>query len=104
METNTNAASDNNAAEQQYKYKDKDGTYKSNLIVVLDMDECLIHSQFLSDVDKYRQVEDRPSSVSSDDSSSSESSSAASSNSDINIILNSSANKKGLTLDQFNIN
>ena len=81
MET-TNASSDN--ATEQYKYKDKDGKYKSNLIVVLDMDECLIHSQFLSDVDKYRQVEDRPSSsVSSDDgsSSSSESSSAASSSS-----------------------
>lgn len=36
--------------------------YTSDLIVVLDMDECLIHSQFLSDqmVDKYRQHEDRP--------------------------------------------
>ena len=36
--------------------------YSSDLVVVLDMDECLIHSQFLSDqlVDKYRQVEDRP--------------------------------------------
>jgi hypothetical protein len=36
--------------------------YSSDLIVILDMDECLIHSQFLSDrcVDKYRQVEDRP--------------------------------------------
>ncbi|EED95855.1 predicted protein, partial [Thalassiosira pseudonana CCMP1335] len=32
------------------------------LIVVLDMDECLIHSQFLSDQthDKYRQDEERP--------------------------------------------
>ena len=41
--------------------------YSSDLIVVLDMDECLIHSQFLSDqlVDKYRQVEDRPSTSSS---------------------------------------
>lgn len=41
--------------------------YSSDLVVVLDMDECLIHSQFLSDqhVDKYRQVEDRPSSNSS---------------------------------------
>ena len=39
------------------------GKYASDLVVVLDMDECLIHSQFLSDrlVDKYRQVEDRPS-------------------------------------------
>lgn len=38
------------------------GGYSSDLVVVLDMDECLIHSQFLSDqlVDKYRQVEDRP--------------------------------------------
>jgi len=38
--------------------------YSSDLVVVLDMDECLIHSQFLSDhlVDKYRQVEDRPNS------------------------------------------
>lgn len=41
--------------------------YSSDLIVILDMDECLIHSQFLSDrcVDKYRQVEDRPTSKSS---------------------------------------
>lgn len=39
------------------------GGYSSDLIVVLDMDECLIHSQFLSDHvhDKYRQDEDRPS-------------------------------------------
>lgn len=44
--------------------KSSNGGYSSDLIVVLDMDECLIHSQFLSDqlVDKYRQVEDRPSS------------------------------------------
>ena len=36
---------------------------KSNLIVVLDMDECLIHSQFLSTtVDQYRQSELRPTS------------------------------------------
>ena len=35
--------------------------YSSDLIVVLDMDECLIHSQFLSDqCDKYRQAEVRP--------------------------------------------
>eukprot|EP00804_Cyclotella_cryptica_P030786 CCRYP_015053-RA/>CCRYP_015053-RA protein AED:0.24 eAED:0.24 QI:0/-1/0/1/-1/1/1/0/386 len=39
------------------------GGYSSDLIVVLDMDECLIHSQFLSDhiYDKYRQAEERPS-------------------------------------------
>lgn len=38
------------------------GGRTSDLIVLLDMDECLIHSQFLSDGlnDKYRQVEDRP--------------------------------------------
>lgn len=44
------------------------GKYSSDLIVVLDMDECLIHSQFLSDklVDKYRQVEDRPPTTSSE--------------------------------------
>jgi hypothetical protein len=41
--------------------------YESDLIVVLDMDECLIHSQFLSNPknnvdDKYRQIEDRPNS------------------------------------------
>jgi CTD small phosphatase-like protein 2 len=43
------------------------GQYSSDLVVVLDMDECLIHSQFLSDqlVDKYRQVEDRPATSSS---------------------------------------
>lgn len=39
------------------------GGYSSDLIVVLDMDECLIHSQFLSDhvFEKYRQAEERPS-------------------------------------------
>jgi CTD small phosphatase-like protein 2 len=39
------------------------GGYSSDLIVVLDMDECLIHSQFLSDHvhEKYRQDEERPS-------------------------------------------
>jgi len=44
------------------------GKYSSDLIVVLDMDECLIHSQFLSDhlVDKYRQIEDRPPATSSE--------------------------------------
>jgi hypothetical protein len=44
------------------------GKYSSDLIVVLDMDECLIHSQFLSDrlVDKYRQIEDRPPTTSSE--------------------------------------
>ena len=48
----------------------KHGKYSSDLIVVLDMDECLIHSQFLSDrlVDKYRQIEDRPSAASSESS------------------------------------
>lgn len=42
------------------------GEYSSDLIVVLDMDECLIHSQFLSDHihEKYRQDEDRPSGAS----------------------------------------
>ena len=45
--------------------KDRQTKDKSDLIVVLDMDECLIHSQFLSDVDKYRQDEERPSSSSS---------------------------------------
>jgi len=44
--------------------KDRQTKNKSDLIVVLDMDECLIHSQFLSDVDKYRQAEERPSSSS----------------------------------------
>ena len=44
--------------------KDRQTKDKSDLIVVLDMDECLIHSQFLSDVDKYRQAEERPSATS----------------------------------------
>lgn len=49
------------------KQQNGGGQYSSDLVVVLDMDECLIHSQFLSDqlVDKYRQVEDRPASSSS---------------------------------------
>ena len=49
------------------KQQNGGGQYSSDLVVVLDMDECLIHSQFLSDqlVDKYRQVEDRPATSSS---------------------------------------
>jgi len=41
--------------------KCQNGKYLSDLVVVLDMDECLIHSEFLDGelVDKYRQVEDR---------------------------------------------
>ena len=48
--------------------RNRHGKYSSDLIVVLDMDECLIHSQFLSDrlVDKYRQIEDRPPTTSSE--------------------------------------
>lgn len=38
--------------------------YESDLVVVLDMDECLLHSQFFShqnsQQDSYRQYEDRP--------------------------------------------
>ena len=49
--------------------KDRQTKDKSDLIVVLDMDECLIHSQFLSDVDKYRQAEERPSSSSTSNAS-----------------------------------
>ena len=54
-------------SEHDEKQKGGGGQYSSDLVVVLDMDECLIHSQFLSDqlVDKYRQVEDRPASSSS---------------------------------------
>jgi len=53
--------------------KDRQTKDKSDLIVVLDMDECLIHSQFLSDVDKYRQDEERPSSSSTSTSNASQS-------------------------------
>ena len=53
--------------------KDRQNKDKSDLIVVLDMDECLIHSQFLSDVDKYRQAEERPSSSSTSTSNASQS-------------------------------
>ena len=66
LNNNNNANNTNNE-----KKKDKHGKYTSDLIVVLDMDECLIHSQFLSDVDKYRQAEERPSSTSTSSSSSS---------------------------------
>ena len=38
----------------------------SDLVVVLDMDECLIHSQFLSSQGEYRQAEARPSSIEED--------------------------------------
>lgn len=34
--------------------------YESDLVVVLDLDECLVHSQFLSSEIEYRQHEDRP--------------------------------------------
>lgn len=56
---NNNSSSSN---EEEEKGKSSSGKYSSDLVVVLDMDECLIHSQFLSDrmVDKYRQIEDRP--------------------------------------------
>lgn len=54
-----NGSSQNNGADKNKQ----SGGYSSDLIVVLDMDECLIHSQFLSDHvhEKYRQDEDRPS-------------------------------------------
>ena len=71
--SNATSTSGNHQQQQQQQSKDKPTTssgdkgssnYSSDLIVVLDMDECLIHSQFLSDqmVDKYRQYEERPSS------------------------------------------
>jgi CTD small phosphatase-like protein 2 len=58
------STSEHSESEKQQK---GGGQYSSDLVVVLDMDECLIHSQFLSDqlVDKYRQVEDRPATSSS---------------------------------------
>lgn len=62
---NNDVSGSPNASNEKKSSKHK--KYSSDLVVVLDMDECLIHSQFLSDqlVDKYRQVEDRPSSSSS---------------------------------------
>jgi TFIIF-interacting CTD phosphatase-like protein len=50
------------ASQQKDINGENEGKDKSSLIVVLDMDECLIHSQFLSDQthDKYRQDEERP--------------------------------------------
>lgn len=35
----------------------QDGSKESNLIVVLDLDECLVHSKFLNSVDVFRQYE-----------------------------------------------
>ena len=57
----TNQQSDNNNFPGETKENERNGQYESDLIVVLDMDECLIHSRFLSDqaVD-YRQDENRP--------------------------------------------
>lgn len=68
----SSAAAVDSTAEESKKEGDdarkeeEGGRYSSDLVVVLDMDECLIHSQFLSDqlVDKYRQAEDRPSTAS----------------------------------------
>lgn len=57
----TNQQSDDNNFPGKAKENERNGQYESDLIVVLDMDECLIHSRFLSDqaVD-YRQDENRP--------------------------------------------
>ncbi len=62
---NSSARLDQNTSENSSDETKKG--HSSDLVVVLDMDECLIHSQFLSDqlVDKYRQVEDRPATSSS---------------------------------------
>jgi CTD small phosphatase-like protein 2 len=65
---NGHATETSSSSNQQQQTQDKStsngssNSYSSDLIVVLDMDECLIHSQFLSDqmVDKYRQYEERP--------------------------------------------
>jgi len=40
--------------------KSPSNKYESDLVVVLDLDECLVHSQFLSSEVEYRQYEDRP--------------------------------------------
>ena len=65
---NRNGSTDsNNQHITNEENENKTGGFSSDLIVVLDMDECLIHSQFLSDHmhEKYRQEEDRPSGGSS---------------------------------------
>jgi len=66
-------ANSNHSTTTPSSKKDRQTKDKSDLIVVLDMDECLIHSQFLSDVDKYRQDEERPSSSSTSTSNASQS-------------------------------
>ena len=66
-------ANSNHSTTTPSSKKDRQTKDKSDLIVVLDMDECLIHSKFLSDVDKYRQAEERPSSSSTSTSNTSQS-------------------------------
>jgi len=52
----------NEASSAKYLVNGSNEDKKSDLIVVLDMDECLIHSQFLTlDTETYRQKESRPS-------------------------------------------
>ena len=65
-ESSTNGLKSNNytsdSSSEGDEAKQTSSGYSSDLVVVLDMDECLIHSQFLSDQthDKYRQSEERP--------------------------------------------
>jgi hypothetical protein len=71
--------------------------YESDLIVVLDMDECLIHSQFLSNPknnidDKYRQIEDRPNSNDYNNSNNTNESSNTNSNNNGSSINNNNNN------------
>lgn len=60
----TNQHSGDNSVPGNGKESERNWKFDSDLIVVLDMDECLIHSRFLSDqaVD-YRQDENRPGSA-----------------------------------------
>ena len=71
--------------------------YESDLIVVLDMDECLIHSQFLSNPknntdDKYRQIEDRPNNNSNDGNNTNNNSANESSNTNNDNVGNNTNN------------
>ena len=54
----------NSFLDQNYKKLNPSKQYESDLVVVLDLDECLIHSQFLnSGPEIYRQDEERPQSL-----------------------------------------
>ena len=65
--SSTSSSHDNHNTTNE-KNKNKFNGYESDLVVVLDMDECLLHSQFLGgeEDDQYRQYEEERSTMESE--------------------------------------